>query len=93
MGYNIIMKKITTIIFFAVLIAGCGKPSEVMSAEFQSLSECLSSIQSVSGHSLKIITDEPDNVSGFLSNGEHFGCIQKSSGTKGIFFEGYYSIE
>ena len=61
-----------------------------MSAEFYTMSECLEGIKRSSGFDLEVITDRPNEVSGFLSNGEGFGCKKKSTGTKGIYYEGWF---
>lgn len=67
--------------------------SDVMKGEFRSMRTCLSSIESSSGKKIdRIATDRTDKVSGFLSNGKHFACTRKSSGSKGIYYEGYYSL-
>lgn len=62
----------------------------VMTAEFYSLSKCLEGLKKSSGQQLEIITDEPDKVSGLLSNGEGFACEKKTTGTKGTYYEGWY---
>ena len=78
----------------SVLLAGCGgSPSEVMNAEFRSLSACLEGIKSNSGQSLNVITDKPDKVSGKLANGETFACTREESGTKGTYFAGWYTMK
>lgn len=67
--------------------------SEVMKGEFRSMSTCLSSIESHSGKKIdRVGTDRPDKVSGFLSNGKHFACTRKSTGSKGTYYEGYYNF-
>jgi hypothetical protein len=63
------------------------------SAEFRTLQDCLLGIKANSGSKLKIVTDKPNNVSGFLSNDQGFGCIEKTTGTKGRYFEGWYMVE
>ena len=76
-----------------VLVAtGCFGGS-VIGAEFGTLSECLSSIERNSGHSLRIVRDTPDIVSGNLSNGKTFACEIKRSGTKGTYYEGWYIVD
>jgi len=61
-----------------------------MNAEFYSMRECLQGIKKNSGYELDVVTDKADNVSGFLSNGEGFGCQKKSTGTKGTYYEGWF---
>lgn len=66
--------------------------SNVMKGEFRSMRVCLSSIENHSGKKIdKIVTDRPDQVSGFLSNRKHFSCTRKSTGSKGTYYEGYYN--
>ena len=78
-----------------VLLNSCGDvtPSETMNAEFSNLASCLDGIRRNSGMTLRIITDKPDNVSGFLSNNEGFGCTRRESGTKGVYYDGWYIIK
>ncbi len=86
------------ILMFAILTGGQDKNSsneqsnQVMNAEFRSLSSCLSGIERNTGMKLQIITDKPEIVSGFLSNGKHFGCKRVISGSKGIYYEGWYGV-
>jgi len=90
------VKRINRYIFIALVssvIVGCGSPRETMSAESRTLSDCLSSIKKSSGLTLQIVTDEPDMVSGILSNGEGFGCEKKSSGTKGTYYRTWYMVK
>jgi hypothetical protein len=75
-----------------ITIYGCGKPTEIMKAEFKSMDSCLASIKKSSGGNLNIITDKLGKISGKLSNEEHFTCETKSSGTKGVYVEGWYTI-
>ena len=75
-------------------LSGCaGQTNDGMKSEYRTLQECISGIQSSSGNTLKIITDTPDEVSGFLANGQGFACEKKVSGTKGVYFEGWYLIK
>ncbi len=74
-------------------IAANSYANEVMSAQFRTLASCLSGIEKSSGQKLKIITDKPHEVSGFLTNGKGFACQRKESGTKGTYFEGWYMID
>lgn len=73
-----------------LIVTGC---DSVMKAEFSTLSGCLSSIETNSGHSLTAIRDKPDIVSGNLSNGKTFACELKTSGTKGAYYEGWYMVD
>ena len=75
---------------FSAAIANAG---DMMKAEFRTMAECLSAIKSNSGQNLEVITDKPQEVSGFLSNGKGFGCSRKESGTKGVYFEGWFMVD
>lgn len=84
--------KIVFCLAFVVAFTGCGKPgkTKVKNAEFPTLNKCLTGIEIDSGYALRIVTDKPGNVSGFLSNGQGFGCQIKRSGVKGIYYAGWY---
>jgi hypothetical protein len=86
-------KLATTLIVSTIFFTTSGYAEEVMQAEFQTMASCLSSIKNSSGQELKIITDKPDEVSGFLSNGKGFACQKKETGTKGTYFEGWYMVD
>jgi hypothetical protein len=77
------------------LISSCGGSSpELMGGEFSSLQQCLSAIQTKTGLSLKPVIDKPDHVSGYLGNTKRdFSCKQMSTGTKGVYWEGWYEDE
>jgi hypothetical protein len=91
---NITKHMNRSLIFLGVLFfLGCGKSTEIMKAEFSSMDRCLSSIKKSTGRGLNIIIDELGNISGKLSNGEHFTCETKSSGTKGVYVEGWYTTK
>ncbi|MCE7520537.1 hypothetical protein LZG37_20565 [Halomonas titanicae] len=90
------MQKIKTLVSVGVIgfmLVGCGESSEVRNAEFRSLSACLEGLEKDSGLSLNILTDKPDKVSGKLSNDETFACSKKESGTKGVYYEGWYTVK
>jgi len=82
-------------VFVAVTVAivGEGNASEVMNAEFRTMNECLERIRKHSKQSLKVVTDTPTEVSGFLSNGQGFACQRKETGTKGTYYHGWYSVK
>jgi len=89
--------KLLILSCFALLtlsLAGCGGDSpSAMNAEFRTLSGCIEGIKKNSGQSLKIITDTPSEVSGFLSNGQGFGCQKKTTGTKGTYYAGWFMVK
>lgn len=91
------MKKlIFSIVLIGLLFSGCGSSgksdtSELVGAEFNTLSSCLEAIKNKNGGGkMKPMTDTPELVTGYLSNGEQFGCEKKISGTKGVYFSGWY---
>ena len=77
----------------AVFASSKASATEAMNAEFKTLGECLAGIKASSGKTLKIITDTPSEVSGFLSDGQGFACEKKVSGTKGVYYAGWYMVE
>ncbi|MDX9840568.1 MAG: hypothetical protein RBS95_03875 [Desulfobulbus sp.] len=87
---KIVLYFIIFIIFFSVTNSNA---TNTMKAEFPSLQSCLFAIEKSSGQKLKIITDKPDEVSGFLANGKGFACQKKVTGTKGTYFEGWYMLD
>lgn len=89
------MRNIILVLLFGLFV-GCGSDYEtsMMRNENRTLADCLASIKRASGSSkLEIITDKQKEVSGFLQNGEHFACNRKSSGTKGVYYEGVYTVK
>lgn len=81
---------------FVIASLGCSsEPStELMGAEFDSISECLSSIQRKTGEVLDPITDKPNHVSGFLGKtGLQFNCEVMKTGTKGTYVDGWYQVK
>lgn len=89
------MKKIYFISLF--LLAGCSSEpkTELVSAKFSSMDECLEKIKSASGYStLRPMTDKPTHVSGYLGDTNFdFNCELKNTGTEGIYVEGWYDKE
>jgi len=78
-----------------LFISSCGDSSpELMGGEFSSLQQCMSAIQTKTGLSLKPVNDKPDHVSGYLGDtNRDFACKQMSTGTKGVYWEGWYEVE
>ena len=92
MKHNLIMLLLVN----AVVITGCtsdgSSTNTVKQAEFQSLQSCIASIENATGKKVKIVTDKPTEVSGvFTTSSAAFGCTQKTSGTKGTYWEGFYT--
>ena len=81
------------ILGLSVVVASCGVPHKTITGDFASMNICLSKTADISGAKLNVITDEPGNVSGKLSNGEHFGCKVKRTGTRGTYVEGFYTVK
>lgn len=79
------------ILILAVFLVSCGESSSqtMMTADFSTMSACVSRMEGVSGP-LNIITDNENNVSGRLANGKAFGCTAKESGTQGRYIQGFY---
>jgi hypothetical protein len=67
--------------------------TSTMKAEFRTLRQCLQAIEKNSGQRLRVVTDKPTEVSGFLANGQGFACKQRESGTKGTYFEGWFMVD
>ena len=60
---------------------------------FTSMEICLINIKKLSdSKNLKIFTDKPEEVSGTLDNGNSFSCKKMSTGTKGVYYHGWYEI-
>lgn len=79
-----------------VLVGGCvlyfngSEPDTSMKAEFLTLEACLSSLHAETGETLVPTIDDPDMVSGRLSNGEMWWCKKCESGTRGTYWEAMY---
>lgn len=65
----------------------------VIAADFKTLHECLETIKKNTGSTLTIITENQVHISGFLSNGEHFACVEKVTEAKGTYVDGWYTIK
>ena len=88
------VKKLAAAVFASLSLAACGDPSELVGGKFSSLQDCLSSIQSKTGLSPNPVIDKPDQVSGYLGNTERdFSCAQQSTGTQGVYWEGWYEVQ
>lgn len=103
-----IMYKIVVISTLSMFLIACGnsnsnttpKPRQpetelrVMKSQFSSMNKCMKSIKKSSHSSLNIVTNKPEEISGFLgkSNELGFSCAIKETGTDGIFVEGWYMV-
>lgn len=67
-----------------------GGGDTAMKAEFRTLEACLTSLHAETGERLTPTIDDPDMVSGHLSNGEMWWCKKCESGTKGTYWEARY---
>lgn len=75
-------------------LSGCGgEPKEHRGADFETLKTCMISLEAALKNKLRIVIDDSDSVSGIQPDGAHWACVQKSSGTKGVYWEGYYTVE
>ncbi|MCV2445588.1 hypothetical protein [Acinetobacter bereziniae] len=87
------MKNLFALILLLSLY-GCGKKSQVMSAEFSSMDNCLSAIQRNSDKELEIVTDKLGDISGFLKDTKlGFQCKTEVTGTKGVVVNGWYQTD
>lgn len=89
------MRKLTAIFLLCSFIVGCGQgdgKTSIRSAEFTSIASCVAGIKRDSGLNLQISRDTPDVVSGTLTNGKTFRCEKNESGSKGIYYEGWYEV-
>ncbi|WP_228723129.1 hypothetical protein [Limnobaculum xujianqingii] len=91
MKISILSKLLIT--FFTITLSSVCFADSVMKAEFENLDECLKEIKMNTGLTLKIIRDKPSIVTGNLSNGKTFACERKESGTKGVYYEGWYMVD
>ena len=82
---------------FVILCVLCGvacQGVETRGAEFRTLAACLQSIPLAARSSLGQLTrDTPQSVAGLLANGQHFACERRESGTKGIHYFGWYTVQ
>ena len=62
-------------------------------ADYKNLEDCLEAIKKNTGSTFEIVTDQPSEITGFLSNGEHFGCFEKVTDEKGAYVYGWYTVE
>ncbi|EKO8773787.1 hypothetical protein L6R44_02765 [Enterobacter cloacae complex sp. ECC445] len=87
------MKLKIVVLVASLAVTGNSLADDVMKGEFHSLQECLSAIKLKGGEPLKIVQDTPDKVTGMLPNDEAFGCEKKETGTKGTYFEGWFTVK
>lgn len=78
---------------FLTVNVPCATADSVMKGEFGSMQDCLESIKASAGKISKFITNKPDEVTGRLSNGKMFACEIKETGSKGIYYEGWFMVE
>jgi len=90
------MKRLFISMFVLVSSVVCvhqANADEIIGAEFATMASCLSGIKKHSKQSLKIMTDKPDNVSGFLANGKNFRCHKVVTGSGNAYYRGWYMID
>lgn len=92
MKFNLITSTMVAMLMTSSLIA-CSGGGDIMEAEFSSMTSCLDAMKRKSGGSLNIISDEIDKVSGKLKSGEHFSCERVTSGSRGTYIKGWYTID
>lgn len=90
------MTRNSFLLLFCLFIAtSCedGPRTQVRAAEFITIQGCLAGIEKDAGtHIDKIARDKPAIVTGFLANGEQFACEIKTTGTKGTYYYGWYTL-
>lgn len=87
-------KQIIITFFGCIALSACGEPDTVMQGTFSSLQECLSTIRNSNVPPLDIVTDNVDEVSGFIGNsGRGFACSREVSGTKGVYWTGWFQFD
>jgi len=87
--------RLATLALVSALLAGCGdsEPTQYREADHRTLQQCLGWITVRTNSPLDIRTDKPDRVSGRLRGTDRgFGCDQEHTGTKGIYWLGYYEL-
>ena len=79
-----------------LLFSGIDFSYAMKGGDFSTLEACVATIRAASGHELEIIIDKPSKVSGFFKvNGKNklWACVREESGTKGIYYNGYFDNE
>ena len=83
----------TSITVLALTACGDGSTYETFGGKFSSVRTCLELTQSHANSRISFLaTDTPSEVTGKLSNGAHFGCVMRVTGTEGTFVEGWYTV-
>lgn len=94
-----IVTAMVSALVFLNLAQGCfgenENDSKVASADFTTMAECVMftkrAAERASGSSFKYyIVDTPSQVSGELANGKTFTCGLRKSGTRGVYYNGWY---
>lgn len=75
-----------------MLIGSSAWAASVRQAEFRTVNECLAAIEQNTGMSLSIIRNTKEIVTGNLANGQTFACERTESGTKGIYYKGWFMV-
>lgn len=88
---NKIIKRTLPLIVLALV--ACGKEQQTMTGKYSSMQSCIEGTKRHTGGNLNIITDKPDQVSGFLANGKGFGCNVRETGSQGTYVEGWFGID
>ena len=83
------------LLFYIFIATGCedGSRPQTRAAEFLTMQGCLAGIKKDAGTDIdKIVRDKPAIVTGFLANGRQFACEKKTTGTKGTYYYGWYTL-
>jgi len=62
-------------------------------ADFQCYKDCLVGVRYYTGSTFESITDQSAEISGYLLNGIHFACIEKTTDRKSIFVRGLITVK
>ncbi len=87
--------RMVALIGLCAVLSACGGGSNISAreAKFYSMQTCLEKLQKETKSTLKIVTDKPTEVSGFLANGQPFGCEVKETGTQGTYIRGWFWVK
>lgn len=94
MNESKLINKSLILILSIVLLAGCSDGSSRITkeAEYTNLQSCLLGLQRELGGKLDIARDNQNIVAGIQKGGVIWSCTRESSGTKGIYWVGSYTM-
>lgn len=74
------------ILSLALAVSACDNNTEFMSAKFSNEVECIATMRAISKGPLKIHTNETNQITGTLANGETFSCDREAG-----YWNGWYT--